>query len=96
MELEKAIGSAKRLMILRELTRGEKHVSELMELLRMDGKTAKHHLETLEKAGIVESRVVGRRKYYRLVVEIRLEISPPPERRYILTACRNEDRIKKL
>ncbi len=88
--LERAIGSTKRLMILRELTRGERCVSELMELLKMDGKTAKHHLETLERAGIVESRIEGRRKYYRLVAEIRLEISPPPERRYILTACRPE------
>ena len=79
-----AIGSKKRLLILRMLSRGEKCVSEIMEELKMDGKTAKHHLEVLEKAGLVESRNVGKRKVYRLVKEIRIEISPPPKRKFIV------------
>ncbi len=79
-----AIGSKKRLMILKMLSRGEKCVSEIMEELKMDGKTAKHHLEVLEKAGLVESRNVGKRKVYRLVKEIRIEISPPPKRKFIV------------
>ena len=79
-----AIGSKKRLMILKMLSRGEKCVSEIMEELKMDGKTAKHHLEVLEKAGLVESRNVGKRKIYRLVKEIRIEISPPPKRKFIV------------
>ncbi len=79
-----AIGSKKRLLILKMLSRGEKCVSEIMEELKMDGKTAKHHLEVLEKAGLVESRNVGKRKVYRLVKEIRIEISPPPKRKFIV------------
>jgi len=79
-----ALGSKKRLLILKSLSRGEKCVSELMKELKMDGKTAKHHLKVLEKAGIVEWRYVGRRKVYRLAKEIRINISPPPERRFII------------
>jgi len=48
----------------------------------MDGKTAKHHLEKLEKAGIVSSRERGRRKYYSLKKDIILRISPSPNKRY--------------
>jgi predicted transcriptional regulator len=55
-----------------------------MELASMDGKNAKHHLDALEKAGLIESYLVGRKKYYRLIKEVRLEISPPPEGRFIL------------
>ncbi len=79
-----AIGSKKRLRILRLLSRGERCVSEIMEELGMDGKTAKHHLEVLERSGLVESRIEGRKKVYRLVKEIRLEISPPPKRKFIV------------
>ena len=50
-----------------------------------NGKTAKHHLKILENSGIVESQIVGRRKYYRLKKEIKLEISPPPYRKFILS-----------
>ncbi len=84
--LLEAIGSKKRLLILKTLSKGPKCVSELMEELKMDGKTAKYHLDVLEKCGLIESRVMGRRKYYRLKKEIKLEISPPPYRRFILSA----------
>jgi len=79
-----AIGSKKRLLILKMLSKGERCVSEIMEELEMDGKTAKHHLDVLERAGLIESRIVGRRKVYRLIKEIRIEISPPPKRRFIV------------
>ncbi len=83
--LLEALGSKKRLEILRLLSRGEKCVSEIMKELRIDGKTAKYHLDILERAGIVECKEVGKRKVYRLVKEIRMEISPPPCRRFIVT-----------
>ncbi len=83
--LLEALGSRKRLEILRSLTKGERCVSDIMRELGMDGKTAKHHLEVLERAGIVESRIVGKKKVYRLVKEVRIEISPPPCRKFIVT-----------
>jgi DNA-binding transcriptional ArsR family regulator len=55
-----------------------------MELASMDGRNAKHHLDALEESGLIESYQQGRRKYYRLVKEVHLEISPPPEGRFIL------------
>ena len=81
-----ALGSKKRLMILKSLSRGDKCVSELMKELKMDGKTAKYHLDVLERSGLIESKIVGRRKYYILKKEIKLEISPPPYRKFILIA----------
>lgn len=86
-----AIGSKKRLLILRMLSRGEKCVSEIMEELRMDGKTAKHHLNVLERAGFVKSRIVGRKRVYRLIKEIKIEISPPPKRKFIVAVSSKKE-----
>lgn len=78
------IGSKNRLKILRELSKKDMYVSEIMEKIKMDGKTAKHHLKKLEKTDIISSRKEGKRKYYTLQREIILKISPSPKRRYIL------------
>ena len=78
------ISSKNRLEILRLLSRRDRYVSEIMELAAMDGKNAKHHLDALEKTGVIESYLDGRRKYYRLIAEIRLEVTPPPEGKFIL------------
>ena len=78
------IGSKKRLEILRLLSEGDKYVSQIMDLAKMDGKRAKFHLDALEEADLVESYKEGRRKYYRLEEEIRLEIIPPPEGKFLL------------
>ncbi|MFP4046077.1 MAG: ArsR/SmtB family transcription factor [Candidatus Aenigmatarchaeota archaeon] len=78
------IGSKKRLEILKLLSREDRYVSEIMDLAKMDGKNAKHHLEKLEETGLVESYKKGRRKYYKLKKEIRLEIFPPPEGKFLL------------
>ena len=67
--LIEVIGSKKRLLILKMLSRGERCVSEIMKELKMDGKTAKYHLDVLERYGIVESKTVGKKKYYRLKKE---------------------------
>jgi predicted transcriptional regulator len=78
------LGSKQRLTILRELARRDMYVSELMEEVGMDGKTATHHLEVLSEAGLVDSYTEGRRRYYRLVREVQLEISPSPNRRVVV------------
>lgn len=77
------LGSKPRLELLRLLSRGDMYVSELMEEVGMDGKTATHHLDVLTEAGILESYKDGRRRYYTLVQEIRLEITPSPNRRFV-------------
>ncbi len=77
------LGSKARLVILKELSRRDMYVSELMEAVGMDGKTATHHLDALEEAGIVASYREGRRRYFTLVKGVRLEISPSPNRRFV-------------
>lgn len=78
------LGSKARLVILRELSRRDMYVSELMEAVGMDGKTATHHLDALEEAGVVASYREGRRRYFTLVKGVRLEISPSPNRRFVV------------
>lgn len=86
MSLIDVLGSTPRLKIVWELTREPKYVSELAETVGMDGKTAVHHLDALEEAGLVESYRRGNRKYYRLVKTVELRAAPPPERTFILQA----------
>lgn len=78
------IGSKSRIKILHELSRKEMFVSELIEKLKLDGRNCKHHLDILEKNGIISSTFKGRRKYYSLKKEIILYISPSPKRRFEL------------
>lgn len=85
------LGSTPRLKIVRELSHGPKYVSELTEAVGMDGKTAAHHLSTLEEADLVEHYHQGNRKYYRLVRTVELRVVPPPERTFILQANERTD-----
>ncbi|MFB6254626.1 MAG: ArsR/SmtB family transcription factor [Halobacteriaceae archaeon] len=78
------IGSQQRLEILRHLSTRDMYVSELMQEIGMDGTTATHHLDVLSDAGVIESYSEGRRKYYTLVKELTVEISPSPQRRFIV------------
>ncbi len=78
------LGSKARLSILQALSRRDMYLSELMDHVGMDGKTASHHLDALEERGVVDSRMEGRRRYYSLESEIRLEVSPPPNRRFVV------------
>ncbi|MFB6075892.1 MAG: ArsR/SmtB family transcription factor [Candidatus Aenigmatarchaeota archaeon] len=78
------LGSKKRLQILKILSREDRYVSQIMDLADMDGKRAKHHLEKLESEGLIESYMDGRRKYYKLKKEIHLEITPPPEGKFLV------------
>ncbi|MFB6140913.1 MAG: ArsR/SmtB family transcription factor [Halosimplex sp.] len=84
MEPTEVLGSKARLEIVRALSRRDMYVSELMEEVGMDGKTATHHLDVLTDAEIVSTRMEGRRRYYSLEREITLSVSPPPERRFVL------------
>lgn len=83
MDALDVLGSKPRLELLRLLSRRDMYVSELMEEVGMDGKTATHHLDVLTDAGIVDSYRDGRRKYYTLDRNVRLEISPSPNRRFV-------------
>lgn len=76
------LGSRPRLEILRLLSRRDMYVSELMDEVGMDGKTTTHHLDILTEAGLLDSYKDGRRRYYTLVREVRLEIAPSPNRRF--------------
>ncbi|MFB6109348.1 MAG: winged helix-turn-helix domain-containing protein [Halodesulfurarchaeum sp.] len=78
------LGSKQRLELLRRLSRRDMYVSELMEEVGMDGKTASHHLDTLTEAGLLDSYKDGRRRYYTLVRNVRVEISPSPDRRFVV------------
>ncbi len=82
MEPMEIIGSKARLQILHRLSEQDMYVSELMESVGLDGKTAKHHLNKLEGEGIISSRMEGRRKYYSLEKEVLVRISPSPNRRF--------------
>ncbi|ELY66519.1 ArsR/SmtB family transcription factor [Natrinema versiforme] len=86
MDLLDALGNGTRLAILRELSREPMYVSELAEATGMDGKTAVHHLSTLEEAGLVAHYRRGNKKYYELVRSVELRITPPPERTFVLQA----------
>lgn len=83
MDTLEIIGSKPRLEILHLLSRRDMYVSELMDAVGMDGKTATHHFDVLTEAGVIESYKDGRRRYFRLVRDVRLEISPRPNRRFI-------------
>lgn len=84
MEALELIGSKSRLEILRALTRRDMYVTELKEEVGMDGKTATHHLGVLEEKGVIESYRDGRRRYYALGSELHVEISPSPNRRFVV------------
>jgi len=83
MDALSVLGSKPRLELLRQLSRRDMYVSELMETVGMDGKTATHHLDVLTEAGVVESYREGRRRYVTLVSEVRLEVAPSPNRRFV-------------
>lgn len=91
MDTLEVLGSKPRLELLRLLSHRDMYVSELMDEVGMDGKTATHHLDALTEAGILESYEEGRRRYFTLISEVRLEISPSPNRRFVARFPRLED-----
>lgn len=64
----KALAHASRLMMVDELSRGERCVCELRELVGADLSTVSKHLSILKEAGIVECDKRGVQVFYRLKV----------------------------
>ncbi|MCD4847217.1 MAG: metalloregulator ArsR/SmtB family transcription factor [Candidatus Aegiribacteria sp.] len=65
-EIIKAMANAARLMIVEELSRNEKTVSALTELVNLDISTVSRHLLILRHAGIVACERNGNQILYRL------------------------------
>ena len=65
-EIIKAMGNAARLVIVEELSRNEKTVGALTELVDLDISTVSRHLLILRHAGIVSCKKNGNRVLYRL------------------------------
>ncbi|MDC0335846.1 metalloregulator ArsR/SmtB family transcription factor [Pseudodesulfovibrio sp.] len=64
----KAMAHPSRLIMVDELSRGERCVCDLQELVGADMSTVSKHLSVLKKAGIVEDERRGKQVYYRLKV----------------------------
>ena len=64
----KALAHPSRLMMIDELSRGERCVCDLRDLVDADMSTVSKHLAVLKKAGIVEDERRGIQIYYRLRV----------------------------
>lgn len=91
MDALDVLGSKPRLELLRRLSHRDMYVSELMEAVGMDGKTATHHLDVLSEAGVIDSYEDGRRRYYTLVRDVTLEVSPSPNRRFVARFPERDD-----
>lgn len=64
----KALAHPSRLMIVDELSRGERCVYDLTELIGHDISTVSKHLNLLKKNGLVEDEKRGKQVYYRLKI----------------------------
>jgi len=63
----KALGHPGRLLMVDELSRGERCVCELAALVGSEMATVSRHLSVLRNAGIVEDEKRGAQVFYRLV-----------------------------
>lgn len=64
----KSLAHPSRLMIIDELSHGERCVCDLTELVGHDISTVSKHLNLLKKSGLVEDEKRGKQVYYRLKV----------------------------
>ncbi|RLI89313.1 MAG: ArsR family transcriptional regulator [Archaeoglobales archaeon] len=74
------LGNESRRRILNLLSKKPCYVSEISYSLKMAPKAVLEHLEKLEKAGIVSSFEEGRRRYYFINRNMRIEISITPHK----------------
>ncbi len=65
-EVMKALAHPSRLMMVEELSRGERCVCELTELVGYDISTVSKHLNILKKSGIVRDEKRGKQVLYHL------------------------------
>jgi ArsR family transcriptional regulator len=78
-ELLDLLGNANRRRILQLLAHKPCYVTEISEYLGVSPKAVIDHLEKLEAAGLVESRVDDqRRKYFHIARNLRLEVNVSP------------------
>lgn len=87
-----ALGEPHRLAIIDELVLSDRSPSELQVLIHLDSNLLAHHLDVLERAGLVE-RVISsgdhRRRYLRLVGEAMARLASPTRSpaRSVLFVC---------
>ena len=70
----KALGHATRLVVVRELGRGERCVQDPQKLVGSDLSTVSKHLSVLREAGVLGRRKQGTSAYYRIVDESIFEL----------------------
>jgi DNA-binding transcriptional ArsR family regulator len=76
-ELLKSLGNRHRLLILCQLTEGERSVGDLASFLRLRDSTVSQHLSLLRRDGLVQARRDGQTIWY--------SIASPPARRVLET-----------
>jgi hypothetical protein len=62
----KALADESRMKILRLLNQGEKTVGDLAERVQLGEPTVSHHLTRLREVGLVNLRMAGNQRFYRL------------------------------
>lgn len=67
-EIFKALGHPTRLLLAHELSKGERCVCDLNELVDIEQSTLSRHLKILKDAGVLQSRKEGMMVYYSLRV----------------------------
>lgn len=65
-QLLKALSNPDRLLLLCQLSQGERNVSELENLLGIQQPTLSQQLAVLRREGLVETRREGKQIYYRI------------------------------
>ena len=92
-EFLEVLGNESRRKILSLLAKKPCYVSEISYSLKMAPKAVIEHLEKLEKVGIIKSFEEGRRRYYYIDRNFRIEISITPHdfRTYLISDTENLD-----
>jgi ArsR family transcriptional regulator len=70
----KAMAHPVRLMIIDELSRGDKCVCELLPIFKLDQSTLSRHLSQLKKAGIISEKKEGAKAIHHLATPCILQV----------------------
>lgn len=66
LQLLKAVADEHRLLMLRLMHGQERNVGELAELVELSEPTVSHHISKLHSAGLLNLRMAGNQRFYRL------------------------------
>ena len=66
LQLLKAVADEHRLLMLRLMHAQERNVGELAELVSLSEPTVSHHISKLHSAGLLNLRMAGNQRFYRL------------------------------